>query len=153
MRIVFSAVFIVAILGVLVCSFLAKQSKRSIGSAVAFLMSSFTLPVLGNLFLILFTSEKMAWIGYYIYFFGMDVMMFALIRFAFKYCNVTWPYKGVEILVYIFFGLDALQYILNPFLHFSFSIERITVDNLDYYRLVPYMGQSFHRFLCYGFLL
>ena len=153
MRIVFSAVFIVAILGVLVCSFLAKQSKRSIGSAVAFLMASFTLPVLGNLFLILFTIEKMAWIGYYIYFFGMDVMMFALIRFAFKYCNVTWPYKGVEILVNIFFGLDALQYILNPFLHFSFSIERITVDNLDYYRLVPYMGQSFHRFLCYGFLL
>ena len=153
MRIVFSVVFIVAILGVLVCSYLAKQSKRSIGSAVAFLMESFTLPVLGNLFLILFTSEIMAWIGYYIYFLGMDVMMFALIRFALKYCNVIRPYKGVKIIICIFFGLDLLQYILNPFLHFSFSVERITVDHLDYYRLVPYWGQSFHRFLCYGILL
>ena len=27
------------------------------------------------------------------------------------------------------------------------------MDHLDYYRLVPYMGQSFHRFLCYGILL
>ncbi len=153
MRTAFSVIFIIAILAMGVCSIIAQRSRRSIGPAVAFLMASFTLPVLGNLLLILYSNELFAWIGYYIYFLGMDVMMFALIRFTFKYCNMTWPYKAVEILINSFFGLDLLQYILNPFLHFSFSIEPIIVDKTVYYRLVPYLGQTFHRFLDYGIFL
>ena len=47
---------------------------------------------------------------------------------------------------------DALQLLCNPFFGHAFSTEAVVVAGGDYYRLIPYLGQTFHRVVDYGIL-
>lgn len=41
----------------------------------------------------------------------------------------------------------------NPIFHHAFDLMAVEVSGADYYKLMPYLGQSFHRVLCYGIFM
>ena len=153
MRLVLSIVFSLLIVALLVCLVLSKRSKKAVGNSVAFLLSTLVVPVLGNLILVVSTDKLISSIGCYLYFLGLDMVVYSLWRFTHVYCDMGKPKRGLHILVLSLLGLDVIQYALNPFFRFTFSIERIIVEDKPYYRLIPYFGQTYHRVVCYGLFL
>lgn len=153
MRTWLSVIFGILIIALLVCLVIAKKSKKPIGNALAFLLAGLTIPVLGNLILIISTQRTISTIGCYIYFIGMDCAIYSLWYFTHAYCDMGKPKLGFNILVCTLFGADVIQYALNPFLKFTFTTEKILVENKAYFRLVPKLGQTYHRLLCYGLFL
>lgn len=153
MRTALSVVFGILILALLVCMELARRSKKPIGKHVAFVLAGLAIPVLGNMIIILSTEKLLSLVGYYIYFLGMDAAAYSIWRFTFAYGNLNKPKKPVSILIAVLFGLDLLQYILNPFLSFTFIVDKIMVDGYAYVRVIPLAGQTYHRIVCYGLFL
>ena len=152
MRDLTAYIFILLIIALGACALTAKRSRKAIGTSVAFLTGSLLLPVIGNLIIISSSTPTLPTIGYYIYFLGMDFTIISLLRFTFDYCSLKWPNKGLKLFVYGLFGVDFLQYVFNPFLKQAFDTEAIMAYGYPYYRLVPHLGQTFHRVLDYGIL-
>lgn len=153
MRLVLSGAFSILIISLLGCLVFARQSKKEIGKSVAFVLAGIASPVLGNLILIISTHRIYSYIGYYIYFLGMDLAVYSLLLFTFTYCELGKINRRLMILIYSLLALDLIQYILNPFTGFTFSVEEISYDGSSYFRLVPLTGQAYHRIVCYGIFL
>ena len=153
MRTALSVIFAVLIVALNVCVVFSLRSKKPIGKYVANLLVGLIIPVLGNLILIVTTDQSIANFGCNVYFLGMDAAVISLLFFTFAYCEMGRVKPILRVLIYGFFGLDVLQYILNPFIGLTFSTEMIMVDDRPYYRLIPYMGQTYHRAVCYGLFL
>ena len=122
-------------------------------SSVARLIDALIMPVTGNLLIILSGSRVLSILGYLIYFLGMNAVMYALIGFTFRYCYLPRPGDGIKFFAYGLLAVDAVQLLLNPFFHHAFDTEMVEVSGAAYYRLVPCLGQSFHRIVCYGIFL
>lgn len=150
MRLSATIVFSILVLALLVCMVIARKSKKPIGNALSCLLAGLTIPVLGNLILTVSYTLTPALLGYYTYFLGMDAAIYSLWYFTHVYCEIGKPKKALQILVSTLFIIDIIQYVLNPFLNLTFSVEKILVENKIYFRLVPYLGQAYHRFICYG---
>ena len=153
MRTGVSVIFGILIIALLVCLVMARRSKKSIGPTLSFLLAGLTIPVLGNLIIIYSTQRALSMIGYYVYFIGMDCAVYSLWYFTHVYCGMGKPKRGLQILIFTLFGADFIQYALNPILRFTFATEKILVENKVYFRLVPKLGQSYHRVVCYGLFL
>ena len=153
MRTGLSVAFGILIITLLVCMVIAKKSRKPIGNALSFLLAGLAIPVLGNLILILSTQRTISTVGYYIYFIGMDCAIYSLWYFTHVYCDMGKPKRGLNILVCTLFVADLIQYAMNPFLKFSFTTEKILVENKSYFRLIPKLGQTYHRIVCYGLFL
>ena len=153
MRTGLSVIFGILIIALLVCLVMARRSKKSIGPTLSFLLAGLTIPVLGNLIIIYSTQRALSMIGYYVYFIGMDCAVYSLWYFTHVYCGMGKPKRGLQILIFTLFGADFIQYALNPILRFTFATEKILVENKVYFRLVPKLGQSYHRVVCYGLFL
>lgn len=150
MQMAFSIVLSLLIVALAGCLISAVRTKKTIGYSVSFLVTGMMIPVLGNLIIVISSSEILSTTGYYLYFLGMDAAIFSAWRFMHVYCDMGRPKRLWLMLVYTLFGADIIQYILNPFVHMTFATEKIVVDNMFYYRLVPYIGQTYHRIVCYG---
>ena len=150
MRLALSVVFSLLIIALIVCLIFAWNSKKPIAKSVAFVVLGMMIPVLGNLILIFSSASAMALIGFYTYFIGMDLAVISIWHFMHDYCDMGAPKTGMKIFVYTAFGIDILQFIANPFTKHAFSYEAIMVEDRPYFRLVPYLGQSYHRLICYG---
>ena len=153
MRDQFSIIFIFLIIALGSCSAAALKSRRSIGSAVAILTGSLTPPIIGNLIIVRSGTLLPATIGYYIYFLGMDLMIWSMLKFVTEYCNYKWKKNKLKIVLELLLAADVIQYIIDPFFHQAFETEPIQVDGFNYYRLVPHLGQTFHRATVYGILV
>ncbi len=153
MRSTFSIVFLIMALSDGICAFLAWRSHRAIGKPLAALLTALIPPVIGNMIIISTGRYELAIVGCYVYYLGMDLVMLALSRFALTYCHVAHSGKTYLRVVYALLGVDAVQLLLNPFFGHAFQTEPIQVDGFAYYRLVPRLGQSFHRIVDYGILL
>ena len=150
MRLLFSIVYVVLIAALALCAVFARRSGKQISGSVAWLTIALIPPVIGNLILLISNLELLSVIGCYVYFLGMDLVMYALLRFTFDYCAITWPSPVIKWAVYGLLLLDGIQMLCNPFLHHAFGVEAIEVDGSAYFRLLPYLGQSFHRVVDYG---
>ena len=155
MRVEYTIIYSVLSIVLTVCTISAMHMRKSkaIGGSVAFFVCSLLFPVIGNLIIISTSNKYIAEVGYYIYFIGMDVMIYSLLRLTFYYCRITWRNKPIKYTVYCLFALDVIQYALNPYLRQAFGTEPLIVENETYHRLVPYLGQLYHRILCYGVFL
>lgn len=153
MRIAFSLALSILIVALIGCLISAVRTKKTIGYSVAFLVTGMMIPVLGNFLIVISPNELLSTVGYYIYFLGMDAAIFAAWRFMYVYCGMGRPKRLLLTLIYFLFGIDIIQYILNPFLHLAFTTEKIVVESMNYYRLVPNIGQTYHRIICYGLFL
>ena len=150
MRLAMTVVFSILILALGVCLVLTRLSKKSIKGYLTFLLIGMSIPVIGNLILIVSESSALSTIGCYIYFLGLDAAILSLWHFTHDYCEMGKPKKVFQILVNAAFIIDLVHYALNPFFRFSFAIEQIIVENRAYFRVVPYIGQTYHRIICYG---
>ncbi len=152
MRVEYAIIYSILSIILTVCTVSAMRMRqtKAMGGTVAFFVCSLLFPVLGNLIIISTSNKYVAEVGYYIYFLGMDVMIFSLLRLTFHYCRITWHNKPLKYAVYLLFCLDAVQYALNPYLRQAFDTEPLIVENETYYKLLPYLGQLYHRILCYG---
>ena len=152
MRIAFSVIFILLIAALGVCRVKAGRSRKAIGPSVALLDAALIPPLIGNLIIIASTGKTLSTIGCYIYFLGMDMVMYAALRFSLDYCAVSRASRCYCLLAYIPLGIDVVQLLLNPFFGHAFGTEPVLVENADYYRLLPYLGQTYHRVVDYGIL-
>ena len=150
MRMIFGAIFILLVLVLAICARIASASLKPIGKQVAWLLVALIPPVIGNFLIIVSGTELPATIGCYIYFLGMDLVMYTLLVFSFKYCGISYPHKSIQILVWLLLIADVIQYALNPFFHWTFTTEVIPLYGFNYYRMVPGLGQTLHRILDYG---
>ncbi len=150
MRMMFSILYTVIVLGLIRCTVSARRSQKGIGRYVALLDSAFIPPVIGNLIIICTHEEAVARVGYYFYFLGMNLVMYALCRFTYAYCQGIGSKHKVPLIVYIALIGDSIQLLLNQLFGHAFSVEAIDYENQVYYRLVPYLGQTVHRVVCYS---
>lgn len=150
MREKFAVIFICLIFALAICSLTALRSRKSIGPSVSMLSGCLIPPVIGNLILIISGDRLFSTVGMYIYFIGMDLVMFALCRHTLKYCRLSVPNRRLIGLVYVVLAADAVQLLLNPLFGHAFAVESISVDGFDYYTVVPMLGQVFHRIVDYG---
>ena len=72
------------------------KSKRAMAASVAMLIGALIMPVTGNLVIILSSDRTLSTLGYFMYFLGMILVAFALIRFTFRYCRLPRPGKALR---------------------------------------------------------
>ena len=151
MRDIFAIIYLLLIVLLGICGIVSRRSDKAVAMPVSYLLFAFIIPIAGNLILVLSQNELFSTIGCYTYFIGMDLMAFCLFDFTLCYCSINWrENRGKCSIVYTLLTLDILQYLFNPFFGHAFGTEPIMVDNTIYYRLVPYIGQIFHRIIVYG---
>ena len=152
MRITYSVLYIILIFAMLGCTLIAKRSTRPFRNSVAWLESSVTLPILGNLMIILSDSRTVSLLGHYIYFIGIDIVLLALVNFTNQYCAGTGDGTQKPTVMYVMLGADMVQMMLNPLLGHAFDIKKAPNDTGAYYTLVIHAGQIVHRTVDYVIL-
>ena len=135
MRKAFASLIVVLAAVLCVCIFFARRSKKPIGKSVAALIASLIPPMIGNIMIIVTHNHLVADIGSYMYFVGMDLIMFFLARFTVRYCEIK-EIKWLSALIYMLLLIDAVQLLLNPFFHHAFNHEAIIFDNEIYLRRI-----------------
>ena len=152
MRNKIAAILIVLIAMLIACAIKAARSEKSIGKSVSILLCSIIPPVFGNFLIMITTDQLVAYIGYYFYFLGMDLVLYSIFCFTIEYCHIKNYVTISKRTLLSLFALDYIQYIFNLFLNQAFETKPIDVDGSVYIQLVPYLGQTFHRILDYGLL-
>ena len=149
MRLTYSLLYLILILALSFCAFLARRSDRPSRNAVAFLEAALIPPVLGNLIIVGTSIRATALVGCYFYYLGMDLVMYALVNFTDVYCNGRDRTKYHPRFIDLALAADAVQMLLNPFFGHAFDITAVEVENAPYYKLIPYIGQTVHRIIDY----
>jgi len=153
LRFLYAALFLVLILTLTMCAINANRHYKELGKAVAKLDIALMPPILGNGIIILSTNRILSLAGCYIYFIGMDFVVYELMLFTAAYCKGAGRgQKPPEIIKYIL-ALDALQLAVNPITGHAFDVEEIMIDSQAYYTVVPLLGQTIHRIVDYGVFL
>ena len=152
MRQTFSLVFLLMAIALAMCAYLALRSRKAIGKHVAQTVAALIPPVIGNMIIIGSGTKASSTLGCYIYFLGMDLVMLALTGFTLEYCHLPNLKAKYLTTVRALLAVDAVQLLLNPLFGHAFDTEAIPVDGFAYYRLVPRLGQTFHRVVDYGIL-
>lgn len=150
MRVALSIVLLFLTIALILCVFYATRSKKPIAKYVAILLAVLTTPVAGNFLVITTDNKVIANIGYNLNFIGMDAFVIALLFFIYAYCEMGKPKKGLQAFVIAVGALDVLQYVLNPFLKFTYTTETIMVDGSEFHRIIPGIGQNLHMDYCLG---
>lgn len=153
MRYTISVIFIavIALLGLCVAD--SRRSKRAIAPYVSLLVGGLIMPITGNLLVTFTGNPYVASFGYYLYFIGMDLIMFALFRFTFKYCYLSWPRVAVKYILRSILIIDVVQVLCNMIFHHAFLLDPMIIDGYTYYSFIPLAGQTFHRIVCYSIYL
>ena len=149
----FSVIYILLIMALAVCHYAARRSHKVISSSVALLLGALIPPVTGNLMIVASSNRTVSTIGYYIYFLGMNYVMFALLEFTLDYCKLSWPGEKLKRFVYGLLIADCCQYLFNPLFHQAFTTEPVMVDGRAYFSLIANFGQAFHRLVDYGIFI
>ncbi len=153
-RYAFIVVFAVLIATLLYCSHASMCSKKSIGKSVCLFCLSLVPPVLGNMFIIGTSTRVVALVGYYMYYIGMDIAMYALLRFTREYCSVKNAKNQKDQIVpfwlHILFTIDVIQLLLNNFFAHAFELQEVSAYGKPYFLSVPHIGVSIHRVACYS---
>lgn len=153
MRMTFSILYLILILALALCAFMSRRSDKPSRNAVAFLEAALIPPVLGNLLIIRTGVRSIALTGCYLYYLGMDLVMFALAGFTAVYCREPVRAKKSIRIISLALAADAVQMLLNPFFGHAFEILPVDVEGYDYYKLIPHFGQTLHRIIDYAVFL
>ena len=153
-RYAFIVVFAVLIATLLYCSHASMCSKKSIGKSVCLFCLSLVPLVLGNMFIIGTSTRVVALVGYYMYYIGMDIAMYALLRFTREYCHEKNAKNQKDQIVpfwlHILFTIDVIQLLLNNFFTQAFELQEVSAYGKPYFLSVPHIGISIHRVVCYS---
>ena len=153
MRPAFGLLFSVIIIAMAICAWIAKQSGKRMGFAAACLLVSLILPMAGNGIIIVSGNRDLSLVGCYLYYIGLDVSIGALLYYAYVYCRISKPARWFQIASSSLLLVDIVQLLMNPFFHHAFTVTEIEVDGFPYYKMVPLLGQQFHRVVDYVLLV
>ena len=153
-RLAFIIIFALLIATLALCGFASLRSEKSIGRSVCLFCFSLIPPVLGNMIIIGATTKTVAYVGCYIYYIGMDLIMYALIRFTDEYCRRQ-NEKGsnrnsVPVWINYLLAIDVVQMLFNILFGHAFVLQETEVYGKPYFIMTPLLGQVFHRGVCYG---
>lgn len=153
-RSVFIVIFVLLIAILMLCGIASWRSEKTIGRSVGLFCFSLIPPVLGNMIIVGATTENMASVGCYIYYIGMNLVMYTLINFTNKYCirqNDTDKKAGIvpDWIKYILV-IDAVQVFMNIVFKHAFVLEEIEAYGKPYFIMEALPGQIVHRVVCYG---
>ena len=149
MRLTFGILFSAIIIAMAVCARIAKNSGKRMGFAAACLLAALILPMAGNGIIIVSGNRTLSLVGCYMYYLGLDLSIGALLYYTYVYCRITKPVKWFRNGTYSLLLADMVQLLLNPFLRHAFDITEIEVDGFPYYKMIPHLGQQFHRVVDY----
>lgn len=149
MRIGFPLSFAVLIVALLFCAFRCLGSDKKIAKSVVLFDIALIPPIIGNLFIIVSTIKTFSLIGCYIYYLGMDLVMFALVGFTTVYCKGIGNGKRRPTILYIMLTADMIQILLNIVFGHAFDLEEIYIQGMPYYIMIPHFGQLIHRVVDY----
>ena len=135
------------------CAVDSRRHYKELGKAVAWLDLAFIPPILGNAIIIIAKRRMFALVGCYIYYVGMDFVIYELLKFTDEYCKGVGKWKRAPRWFKWLLIADAAQLLMNPFTKHAFDIEWIVHQSQVYYVLKPYAGQMFHRVVDYGIFL
>ena len=152
MRLIFGIALLLLAAIVGICSVIAKRSGKPMGPTACIMLLCLILPMIGNAVIILSGDRLISTIGAYTYYLGMDFAIAGMLHFTVTYCRIKWPSALMRNLIYAVFLADVIQLLLNPIYHHAFELIPVQVDGFDYYKLNPFLGQTFHRVVDYGIL-
>ena len=152
MRYAFVAIFALLIATLILCSRVSLRSIKPIGGSVSFFCLSLIIPLFGNLLIIGTCNEVVALVGYYLFYIGMDIAMYALLRFTREYCRSkkTEFRNIVPWWLHVLFTIDVLQLLANSFFGHAFELQEIIAYGRPYYLNITHWGVSVHRVICYS---
>ena len=152
MRYAFVAIFALLIATLILCSRVSLRSIKPIGRSVSFFCLSLIIPLFGNLLIIGTCNEVVALVGYYLFYIGMDIAMYALLRFTREYCRSkkTEFRNIVPWWLHVLFTIDVLQLLANSFFGHAFELQEIIAYGRPYYLNITHWGVSVHRVICYS---
>ena len=154
MRTVFIVIFVLLIATLVLCGIASWRSEKTIGRSVSLFCFSLIPPVLGNMIIVGATTENIASVGCYIYYIGMNLVMYTMINFTNEYCikqNDTDKKAGIvpEWIKYLLV-IDAVQLIMNVVFKHAFVLQEIEAYGKPYFIMKALLGQIIHRVVCYG---
>ena len=137
----------------MVCAINAKRHYKELGKAVSWLDIAFIPPILGNTLLVLAKRKWLALTGCYIYFVGMDFVIYELVKFTEIYCKgISNGRKAPKWIKWVLLA-DAVQILINPFTKHVFDVTWGVVSGEVFYFLKPLAGQYIHRLVDYGLFI
>ena len=149
-RAIYAGLFLALILTLITCAVNSRRHYKEVGKAVAWFDIALIPPILGNAIIVMAQRKWLALVGCYIYFTGMDLVVYELMRFTQAYCkgagNGQKPPKFIKYLL----AADVLQLLANIFTKHAFDAEWLVYQNQVFYVVKPFWGQAFHRIVCYG---
>ena len=119
------------------------------GSAATCLLAALILPMAGNGIIIVSGNRDLSLVGCYLYYLGLDISIGALLYYTYVYCRISKPAKWFQIASSSLLLADFVQLLMNPFFHHAFTVTEIEVDGFSYFKMVPLLGQQFHRAVDY----
>ena len=152
MRLAFGLLFLAIIVAMMICARIANHSGKRIGFAAACLLVCLILPMAGNGVIIISGNEAFSLVGCYLYYLGLDLSIGAMLHFTYVYCQISRRKNRIRNAVYSLLLVDMVQLLLNPVFHHAFRITEIEVDGFPYYKMIPLLGQQFHRVVDYSIL-
>ena len=153
MKLTYILLYILLISALLGCTIIAKRSSKPSRGAVAWLETSLTLPIIGNLLVLTSLNKIVVLIGFYIYFISIDVVLMALVNFTNTYCQGIGNGTHKPTVVYVGLYADMLQILMNLIFGHAFDVEAVTVDGVPTFQLVSHFGQTVHRIADYLVLI
>ena len=129
---------------------MALRAKKRQSREVVSLLVAIVLPLAGNLMIMTSGNEFVSYIGYLVYFIGLDLTVLAMILYTAGYCSISISRTIWFKVIIAFVVIDVVQLLANYFTGHAFAMSLIDVDGEPYYALVPYAGQYFHRLVAYG---
>ena len=148
-RVLFSALLTAIAALLIFCAVRAFRSGKTIGRSVGFLELSLIPPIVGNLIIIGSGVEVRSAVGCYIYFLGMDLVMFMLVIFTNEYCTGLGNGQQKPTIMYLLLAADTIQMLLNPFTGHAFGLEAVNVEGKAYFTVNAHFGQTVHRIVVY----
>ena len=149
MKLTYSLIYILLMVGLASCTVFAKRSPRPIRGAVAWINAALLLPLTGCFVIMHAQPKATALTGCYIYFIGLDMTLYALVNFTNAYCTGIGDGTRKPTVMYVIILADAAQLIMNLFFGHAFTVESTVEDSETFYKLVPYWGQTVHRIADY----
>ena len=149
MKLTYSLIYILLMVGLAFCTVLAKRSPRPIRGAVAWIDAALLLPLTGCFVIMHAQSKAIALTGCYIYFIGLDMTLYALVNFTNAYCTGIGDGTRKPTVMYMIILADSAQLLMNLFFGHAFTVESTVEDSETFYKLVPYWGQTVHRIADY----
>lgn len=149
-------IFVITVLSILIvalfaCVMQARRTEKKIARSVSMLLTTIIPPIAGKILVIGAADPATAYVGYYMFCVGMDLLMIFLIRFVVEYCFLKFDNRLVPSIIDFIFTLNIIQIMLNLRFGHAFELRLKALDKAAYYTLDPKWGYMLHTAIIFGF--